>query len=111
MTHPTPWLDQPASLMAPDVRFLLLQAALARHFVVENIESGAVPVALTGGGRWRDVRPMTDPREHSGEVLDINVQTLYYAEEAGIMERHPEHPHMVRIVETAEHHHPPKWPV
>jgi hypothetical protein len=96
MNHPTPWLDQPASLMPQDVRLMTMAFAIANRAALADIETGAVRVNRPGG-RWYDVRPMTDPREHCGPVLDMAAQTLAYAENAGLIQRHPnDKPPLVR---------------
>lgn len=71
--------------------------ALANHAVVDAIRSQAVRVQLDGNA-WHDVRPMLDPREVSGEAIDFNAECLSWAEHAGLVRRHVEHAHLVRIV-------------
>jgi hypothetical protein len=54
--------------------------------------------------RWYDTRPMLDPNEHADEVVDMNIQALEYADVRGLISRHPDKPHMVRIVNKGNDH-------
>jgi hypothetical protein len=52
------------------------------------------------GRRWLDTRPMLDPRECCGETIDKNGRCLAHAIGSGLVARHAELPHLVRIVEV-----------
>lgn len=72
---------------------------IANRAVAEDIESYSAATTLPGDPtRWHDTRPMLDPREHAPEALDMAVEALAYAEFAGLVVRHPEHRHLVRLV-------------
>lgn len=66
--------------------------------VVCEIESGCpAHNGLDQHPRWYDLRPLTDPREHCGEMIDMNAEIIDYALRRGLAIRHPEHAHLVRI--------------
>jgi hypothetical protein len=77
-------------------RGLLIADAAA----VADIETEAVAVQNVHQ-RWYDVRPMLDVREHCGELIDLATETLAYAEQRGLIQRHLVERHMVRIVRRA----------
>lgn len=79
--------------LAELVRRGLLIADMAS---VSDIETGAVSVGAASA-RWYDVRPMLDEREHSPAVIDMATETLAYAQQRGLVERHLVDKHMVRI--------------
>lgn len=64
--------------------------------VVETITRDAAPVILAGV-KWHDTRPMLDPRERSGQSIDMATEALDYATAAGLARRHDEQPHLVFI--------------
>ena len=78
-------------------QLLALGLGIANRAAVADIESGSVAVLATDGLRWYDTRPMVDPREHSGELIDMATETLAYAEMSGLIRRHTAQRHMVRI--------------
>lgn len=57
------------------------------------------PVALPGSAHtWYDTRTMLSPHERSAASIDQCRQALMYGEYRRILQRHPEHTHLVRIV-------------
>jgi len=71
--------------------------SLAALAVISDIESEAVRVHLPEPGRWYDTRPMLDPREHAPEIVDMATQALDYALQQGLVHRHSQQQHLVRI--------------
>lgn len=71
---------------------------LADHATLAQIRAECHPVSPRHDPEgWRDVRPMLDPREHSGQSIDIATELLAYARDRGLIQRHPESAHLVRI--------------
>lgn len=77
---------------------LRLQMTIANRAAVEDIESECVAVEGDDGLRWYDTRPMVDPNEHSAEVIDMMTDSLAYAEASGLIRRHAQQRHLVRIL-------------
>lgn len=71
---------------------------IANRAVIADIESEAVRVHDMPGGRWYDVRPMLDAREHPPESIDMANEALRYAQDCGLVRTHPEHEHLVRVL-------------
>lgn len=82
MNAPTTALD------VRDVQMLQIAMRIANRNVVADIETNALRVFPHLAGRWYDTRPMLDPREHCGPVLDMLTEALAYAEQAGLVRRH-----------------------
>lgn len=64
---------------------------------VADIELHAVEVSIFGQ-HWWDTRPMLDPREHCDEAIEMGEWVIGYATARGLVQRHPEMPHFVRVV-------------
>lgn len=75
---------------------------IANRAVVCDIESECVRVDMGDSLRWYDTRPMVDPREHSPDCIDMATQALHYGEQAGLIERHPAHRHLVRVTQVGQ---------
>ena len=88
-TVPIPW---------PLYERLHRAVRIANAAVVADIESNC-PALRSPCGRitWYDVRPMLDPREHSPQVVDMATEAITYGVEAGLLLRHDEHPHWLRV--------------
>lgn len=71
--------------------------AIANRAAICDIETECVATTDAAGVRWYDTRPMLDPREHSGEIIDMAVEVLLFAAESGLIRRHAEHRYLVRI--------------
>lgn len=84
-------MTRPAELVAQAFR-------IANAAVISDIESEGNRIT-TISGRWYDVRPMLDPREHSSEVIDMFSEAIAYALAAGLITADPTHAHLVRINE------------
>lgn len=69
---------------------------IADRAVVADIESNAHSEILQSV-RWCDVRPMLDERELPLQCIDLNREALDYALMRGLIVRHPDHAHLVRI--------------
>lgn len=84
----------------PDPVMQLLRRGLhiGNRAVIETVESEGVRVDLPEGGRWYDVRPMLDPREHSPQVIDMAVEAISYGEAMGLLHRHASQRYLVRIL-------------
>lgn len=81
-------------------QLLTLGLAIANRAAICDIESECVATEDDDGARWYDTRPMVDPREHSGELIDMATDTLVYAEASGLIRRHAQHRHLVRITSS-----------
>lgn len=93
-----PWEHVPSTLMPQDVRLMNLAFTLANRATAADIETNAVPTRTAGDDYvWYDVRPMTDPHEHCGVAVDMAAEALAYADQSGLITRHPQHPYLVRI--------------
>jgi hypothetical protein len=83
--------------------WLALQQRIADEAAIADIET-ACPQGQARDDvyelRWRDTRPMLDPREAPNAVLDMAERTLMYAEWRGLIVRCPGHPHLVRITKA-----------
>jgi hypothetical protein len=101
-TRPAPLSAHPAPTahmsmrQACDAELAAISQRIADEQVIAEIES-VCPAYIQGGDKWLDTRFMTDPREHSGEVIDINTEVLGYAAQRGITATHPKQPYLVRI--------------
>ena len=69
---------------------------IADAAVVQDIRSYSVLV-FEHQLAWHDVRPMLDPREHALQDIDMATLALQYALLRGLVRRHAEHAHLVRI--------------
>lgn len=69
---------------------------IADRAVVADITDACLSQRMTDA-TWWDVRPMLDPREHSMECVDMATEALDYAQMRGLVARHPELKHLVRI--------------
>lgn len=105
-TSPAPLL-MPVAASAPstphmvmregcDAELAAISQRIADEQVIAEIES-VCPAYIQGGDKWLDTRFMTDAREHSGEVIDMNTEILGYAAQRGITAAHPLQPYLVRI--------------
>jgi hypothetical protein len=56
-----------------------------------------IPAVDLEGHRWFDTRPLIDPRERSEHELDIAREALDLGTSTGLLARHFEHPHLVRV--------------
>ena len=76
---------------------------IARDAIVTDIQTECVRVAAPGEDTpaWYDTRPMTDPREHAPQVLDMTRRALEVGEAMRIITRHPQHQHLVRLAPQA----------
>jgi hypothetical protein len=72
---------------------------IADRAVVCDIECEALPTThFSDTGRpWYDVRPMLNEHEHSLPIIDMAREGLDYALMRGLLQRHAEHAHLVRI--------------
>jgi hypothetical protein len=90
----------PATVPVPRHLYERLHAAIriANQAVVADVESNC-PSLLSPCDRltWYDVRPMLDEREHSPPVVDMAREAIAYGVDTGVLVRHTEYPHMVRV--------------
>lgn len=70
---------------------------LANAAVVTDIESEGVRLHDRTGGRWYDLRPMLDEREHCPEFIDMAREAIDFGLAAGLLTADPTHAHIVRI--------------
>ncbi len=72
--------------------------ALADRAVISDIECNCIGVRQPHDpARWYDTRPLLDPREYPDPLLEMNRQALDYADARGLITRHHDAAHMVRI--------------
>lgn len=72
---------------------------LANDYVISDIECNCVATTMPGSAAlWFDTSSMLDAHELSDPAVDMTRQALAYADEAGLIERHRNAPHLVRIV-------------
>ena len=82
--------------LAETIRYSLL---IADRASVSDIEVEGICCQMPGSThRWYDVRPMLDSNEHSAEFIDLNEQSIAYAVWRGLVARHADLPHYVRIL-------------
>lgn len=91
----------PASINGVQIAELIRRSFLiANRAAIADIECEGV-AQMRSGVRWYDVRPMLDEREHALASIDLARETLDYALMSGLIQRHAEHPYLVRIVRAA----------
>ncbi len=81
-----------------------LAYSIADARVVSDLED--LPVELTSWGTtpehpeaaWRDTRAWLNENVHPAQVIDMCRQALYYADLRRLIARHPQHTHLVRIL-------------
>lgn len=61
-------------------------------------EADHAPTVDADGRTWFDVRPLVDPRERSAHQIDIATEALELGTATGLLARHPEHQHLVRML-------------
>lgn len=82
-------------------QMLRYSVLIADRAAVSDIEVEGVQCQVEGSThRWYDVRPMLDEREHSMECIDMNQQSLVYAEQRRLIQRHTAQRHLVRILRS-----------
>lgn len=90
--------DPNFTVFLDDVTINLARCArLADRAAVADIE-GHCPVETLDGVKWYDLRPMLDPREFSPECIDMSREAIDHALVRGLVKRHPEHAHLLRVV-------------
>lgn len=73
--------------------------AIADRAVVADIESEGVPFRFDPAApAWYDTRPLLDQRERPPELVDMARQGLAYAYTRQLIQQHPVHKHLVRII-------------
>lgn len=83
--------------MSPaDINPTPIAERIADRAVVADIEAWC-PAFKLHDVTWIDVRPLLDERELSMQCIDMNTEALAYAEMRGLIARHPDHAHLVRI--------------
>lgn len=101
MPRPEPHLPDriAAAAAAVDKATHLLREAMqiADRAVIADIECDGVSEQLDGR-RWYDTRPMLDPREQPADNVEMARQAIDYALGRGLAVRHPDHPHLLRII-------------
>lgn len=73
-----------------------LERTVAARAVISDIEDCACAVRVDNA-QWWDLRPMLDDREHPPQSIDMASQALIYAFARGLITRHPQQQHLVRI--------------
>lgn len=77
---------------------------LANAAVLSDIRRHCVRVDLPAApysGEWFDTRPMLDPREHRPQNVDMATTALQWANDTGLVHRHPLHAHLVCVPHCA----------
>lgn len=95
----TPALNQ----ILGEVAVLRTAIILANRAVLEDIEDEC-SFHWEDHFAWYDLRPMTDPNEHSEQVCDMAKEAIDYGIDSGLLIRHPDpaRPHLVRIAQAYE---------
>jgi hypothetical protein len=94
------WRTDPLKLNPPneaELALLIRGSEQGRQRVAETIESG-VPVTMTDGSTWYDVRHLLDPRENAPAVVDMVAETLAYAQASAVAFSHPDVPYLFRML-------------
>jgi hypothetical protein len=88
-------------IVFPYQQHLQRAVRIANDAVVADIESNC-PALHSPCGRitWYDTRPMLDPREHSPELVDMAQEAIQYGVDSGLLVRHAEHPHWLRVAQA-----------
>jgi len=90
--------DGTAALIGTTVQLAL---AVADRAVVADIEAFAAPAGRDHRGqRLYDVRPMTDPREHSADVVDMAREALAYARLRRLITEQIDAPHLLTLTRS-----------
>lgn len=79
-----------------------LQQRIADRAVICDIECESIAEDDDHGRRWYDVRPMLDEREHAPEFIDMAREAINYAIARGLVARHGEWPHLLRILPAVQ---------
>jgi hypothetical protein len=95
MPQPAP---NAATLLAAEADLYVRAFVLARRYVTAAVEDEAPRVQLPEPGQWHDTRPMLDEREHAPQSVDLARQVLDYGLLCGLLHRHTQQPHLVRLV-------------
>lgn len=82
---------------SPESQVITKAIAIANACVLDDVRSEAWAIEIDGT-RWWDTRPMVDHREHAAESVDRMRLALDYALSVGLIQMHPQLPHLVRIV-------------
>lgn len=93
-------MPAPATVPVPRHLYERLHAAIriANQAVVADVETNCHALRSPCGKlTWYDVRPMLDEREHSPPVVDMAREAITYGVDAGVLVRHDEHEHLVRV--------------
>ena len=70
---------------------------LAERAVAADVEMHGHITRDADGIKWYDTRPMTDPREHCPESIDMANEALEYGVKAGVLVRHHAQQWLVRV--------------
>lgn len=72
---------------------------LADLFSVGLITNAGTPEAVQGSElKWIDVRPLLSSHEQPSRRVDLHVQALEYLRHRRLLQAHPTHPHLVRVI-------------
>jgi hypothetical protein len=74
---------------------------LADMYVVADVETNCVDTVVDGV-RHYDSRPWLDPREQPSEFIDMATAAIDYALQRGLITRHLQQPHMLRVQRSAD---------
>lgn len=77
---------------------LLAAVRIADVAAVEAIECEGLIEGCSGEAPWIDVGPMLDEREVTPRWMDLNRTMLDYALQRGLIQRHPQRAHLVRVI-------------
>lgn len=86
-----------AVMLAETVRISLL--VTDRWLVAKIRKSCQRPVPMPPSpATWWDTRPLLSEHEHKPDSVELHRQALIYGEYRGLLQRHPDAAHLVRIV-------------
>lgn len=90
------------ALSIPQLQLIRRSFDLANRYVVELITGEGVAQPAPDGaahvGRWYDIRALIDPREQPPAALDMHVECIAYAVDAGLARRDRARPYLICIV-------------
>lgn len=73
--------------------------AIADRSVIADIQSEGQRVSVDGR-IWYDTRPLTDPREHAAQVIDMASEAISYAVARRIASVHPQRPYLLALARS-----------
>lgn len=83
-----------------ELNLLVLAYRLADRWAVVDVERCDFTTG-PDGTRWYDLRHLLNPHEHPAEHIDWHRESVQWLLSRGLLVRHPETPHLARLVPRA----------